>query len=119
MTVRLVFFEKSKYMYIMFIKTSIYPVSTLLEKKFHSNLNLAISLTANSLSFNSANYKIIKNLSMMAYITKIQKSKFANIWFPEFDHSLEKVAKLNSMYIFILWGKIAGFAVFFKHYTGQ
>ena len=62
----------------MFKKTSIYPVSTLLEENFHSNLNLAISLMANSLNFDSANYKIFKNLSMMAYITIIQKSKYAN-----------------------------------------
>ena len=26
------------------------------------------------------------NLSMMAYITNIQNSKFANIYFREFDH---------------------------------
>ena len=42
---------------------------------------------ANSLSFYAANYKIFKNLSMMAYITNTQKSKFANIQFREFDHS--------------------------------
>ena len=42
---------------------------------------------ANSLNFYSANHKIFKNLSMMAYITKFQKSKFPNIQFREFDHS--------------------------------
>ena len=31
------------------------------------------------LNFNSANKKIFKNLSMMAYVTKIQKSRFADI----------------------------------------
>ena len=34
---------------------------------------------ANSLNFNYTSFKILKNLSMMAYITKIQKSKFTNI----------------------------------------
>ena len=37
---------------------------------------------------------------MLAYIIEIQKSKFANIYFREFD----QVAKLNSVYIFILYG---------------
>ena len=34
---------------------------------------------ANMLNFNSANYKTIKNLSIMTYITKIPKFRFANI----------------------------------------
>ena len=34
---------------------------------------------ANWLNFNFANYKIFKNISMMAYVTKIQKSIFAII----------------------------------------
>ena len=40
-----------------------------------------------SLNFNSAHYEIFENLSMMVHITKIQKSKFGNIQFGEFDHS--------------------------------
>ena len=46
---------------------------------------IAISLRiANLLNFYSANNKIFKNLEMMAYtcITKIQKSKFADILIP-------------------------------------
>ena len=44
------------------------PHYTLKEKNFHSNSNIAISLKSNLLNFNSANYTIFKNLSMMAYI---------------------------------------------------
>ena len=51
---------------------------TLQEEKFRWNLNFAISLMANSLNFNSPNYKISKNLSMMAYITKTQNSLIFN-----------------------------------------
>ena len=47
---------------------------------------------SNLLNFNSANYKIsTKLLSMIVYINKFQKSKFAN---------MNPVAKLNSVYIF-------------------
>ena len=53
---------------------------------------------ANSLNLNSAFYFIFRNLSLIAYIIGIQKSKFANIKFCEFDQS-EPVAKLNSVYI--------------------
>ena len=42
---------------------------------------------SNSLNFHSANRKIFQNFLMMGYITKIKKSKFTNIQFPEFDHS--------------------------------
>ena len=52
---------------------------TLQEEKFHWNLNFAISLMANSLNFNSAYYTSFRNLSIIAYIIEIQKSKFANI----------------------------------------
>ena len=38
-----------------------------------------ISLMANIVNFNSTNNKIFKDLSMTAYITNIEKSKFANI----------------------------------------
>ena len=34
---------------------------------------------ANTLSFNSAIYKIVQNVSMMIYVIKIKKSNFANI----------------------------------------
>ena len=42
---------------------------------------------ANSLNFNSAKDWIFKNIPMMAYMKKIQKSKFADILFRELDHS--------------------------------
>ena len=42
---------------------------------------------ANSLNLNSAYYYIFRNLSMITYIIEIQKSKFANIKFHEFDQS--------------------------------
>ena len=53
------------------------------------------------LNFNSANFKIVRSLSMMAYITKIQKSKFAHINFVNWT-IVDKVAILNCAYIFIL-----------------
>ena len=40
---------------------------------------------ANSLNFNSAHFRFFGNLSMMAYVIEIQKPKFANISFREFD----------------------------------
>ena len=52
---------------------------TMQEENFHWNLNFANSLMANSPNWNSANYYIFRNLSMIAYIIKIQKSKFADI----------------------------------------
>ena len=59
---------------------------TLQEEKNHWNLNFAILLfMANSL--NSAYYSIFRNLSMIAYIIEIHKSKFANIKFREFYKS--------------------------------
>ena len=42
---------------------------------------------ANSLNLNSAFYYIFRNLSIIAYIIEIQKSKFANIKFHEFEQS--------------------------------
>ena len=53
--------------------------NTLQEENVHRNLNFAISPIANSLNFNSACYQILRNLSMIAYINKIQKSTFPNI----------------------------------------
>ena len=57
------------------------------------NVNFAISLLANWLNLNSAYYEIFSNLSMIAYIFEIQKQNSTN---------LSQVAKLNSVYIFIL-----------------
>ena len=42
---------------------------------------------ANLLSFSSAYHKICTMLPMIANRTEIQKSKFADILFSEFDHS--------------------------------
>ena len=42
---------------------------------------------ANSLNLKSASYYILRNLSMIAYIIEIQKSKFANNYNREFDQS--------------------------------
>ena len=41
---------------------------------------------ANSLNLNSA-YYIFRNISMIAFINEIQKFKFPNILFREFDQS--------------------------------
>ena len=60
---------------------------TLQEKNCHWNLTFANSLMANSLKLNSADHQIFQNISMIAYIIGIQKSKFANIWVHELDHS--------------------------------
>ena len=72
---------------------------TLQEKKFHWNLNFVISLMANWLNFNSPNYKIFKNLLMMAYTTKPQNFLIFNSLNLTI---LGKFAKLDSVYIFIL-----------------
>ena len=42
---------------------------------------------ANSLNINSAYYRFFGDLSMMAYVIEIQKPKFSNISFCEFDQS--------------------------------
>ena len=52
---------------------------TLQAENLHWNLNFAISLMVNSLNSNSAYDTIFINLSMIAYMIEIQKSKFANI----------------------------------------
>ena len=49
------------------------------EENFHWNSNFAKSLMSNLLNFDSAKFQIMKNLLMLAYITKIQKAKFADI----------------------------------------
>ena len=41
----------------------------------------------NSQNLNSAYYYIFRNLSMIAYVIEIHKSKFANVYFHEFDQS--------------------------------
>ena len=51
---------------------------SLQEVIFHWNLNFDIALMTNSQNLNLA-YDIFRNLSMIAYIIGIQKSKFANI----------------------------------------
>ena len=56
--------------------------STLQERNFHWILNCAILLTANSLNSNSAYYYILRNLSMIAYVFEIQKSKFRQYSIP-------------------------------------
>ena len=58
---------------------------TLHEENFHWILIFAYSLMANLLNFNSAHYRFLGNLSMMAYVIEIQKPKFSNISFREFD----------------------------------
>ena len=56
---------------------------------------------AYSLNFNLASYTILKNLPMMAYITHIQKSNL--LIFNSVNLTIMgKVAKLNSVYSFIL-----------------
>ena len=60
---------------------------TLQEENIHRNLNYAISLKSNSLNLNSAYYYIFRNLSMIAFIIEIQKSKFVNIELRKFDQS--------------------------------
>ena len=67
------------------------------EENFHIHLNFPILLMTNSLNLNLVYYFIFSKLSMIAYLIEIHKSKFANISF-----ILSPVAKLNSMYIFIM-----------------
>ena len=57
-----------------------FPIEVLIqEEKCEWNLNFAISLMANSLNLNSTDYNTFRNLSMIAFVIEIQKSKFANI----------------------------------------
>ena len=44
-------------------------------------------MMANPPNLNPANHYIFKNLSMIAYIIEIEKSKLANIQFRELDQS--------------------------------
>ena len=67
-----------------------------LDLKFHYFAKMA-----NLLNFDLANYTILKNLPMMAYITNIRKSN--SLIFNSVNLTIMgKVAKLNSVYIFIL-----------------
>ena len=56
-----------------------FVLTILQEEGFDWMKNLAILLMENWLNFNSTNYKILNNISMMALIAETQKSKFANI----------------------------------------
>ena len=57
-----------------------FPIEVLIqEEKCEWNLNFAISLMANSLNLNSTDYNTFRNLSMIALVIEIQKSKSANI----------------------------------------
>ena len=58
---------------------SVLITNTLCEQNFHSNLNFAISLMANSLNLNSACNYIFWNLSVVVYINEFQKSIIVNI----------------------------------------
>ena len=71
-------------------------------RNFHWNLYFAISLVANSLNLNYAYYYDFRNLSVIAYMIEIRKSKFANVVFFMNLTNLRHAAKLNSLYIFIL-----------------
>ena len=51
---------------------------------------------ANLLNLISAYYYIFRDFLMTAYMIEIQKSKFANIYFCEFN-DLRQVTKLNSI----------------------
>ena len=57
-----------------------FPIEVLIqEEKCEWNLNFAISLMANLLNLNSTDYNTFRNLSMIAHVIEIQKSKSANI----------------------------------------
>mgnify|MGYP001795648767 CR=1 FL=1 len=74
------------------------------EENFYWVLIFAILLMANSLNLNSAHYAhyyIFRNLSMVAYMIKIQNQN--SLIFNSVNlTNLRQVAKLSSVYIFIL-----------------
>ena len=76
------------------IRKYILELRTLQGVSFHWNLSFPISLMVSSLNFNSVNYRILKNLSMMAYITEIQNSLIFNFMNMII---LGKVTKLSSV----------------------
>ena len=73
--------ESNKTIVLQFVHltTSVPIVKTLVVENLHWNLNFAIWVMVNSLDFNSVYYYIFRNLSMIAFIIEIQKSKFPNI----------------------------------------
>ena len=62
-------------------------MSILQEENFHWSLNLAILLIANLLNLSTEYCYIFRNLSMIAHIIEIKKSKLAYILFREFEQS--------------------------------
>ena len=71
--------NKTIVLQIVHLTTSVPIVNTLVVETLHRNLNFAIWLMAISLDFNSVFYNIFRNLSMIAFIIEIQKSKFPTI----------------------------------------
>ena len=72
------------------------------EQNFQWNFNSAIMHMANSLNFWSTYYKVLTNLTMIAYMTLIQKSKFTKntkIYCRESDRCGASV-RLNFMHVF-------------------
>ena len=60
---------------------------TLEEENFHWKVNFAHFDNGYLLNLNSAYHYIFRNISMIAYMVEIQKSKIAYIYFHEFDQS--------------------------------
>ena len=71
--------NKTIALHIVHLTTSVPIVNTLVVKTLRRNLNFAIGLMAISLDFNSVFYNTFRNLSMIAFIVEIQKSKFPSI----------------------------------------
>ena len=74
------------------------------QKKFFTGIQN--SLMVNLLNSNYVQYSTSRNLSMIAYIIKIKKSKFVNIYSVNLAN-LSRVAKLNSVYNSILQGNLS------------
>ena len=91
------YIKKKQLHVLIFYVYSTYPTV----RKLHWDLNYAISLMGNLLNFDSVNCKIFMIFSMMASITKIQKSKSPKCKFVILT-ILGKVPKLNSVYVLIL-----------------
>ena len=72
--------------------------ATLQEENFHWKINLAISLMPNWLNILSY---FFRNLSIIAYIMKFENQNSLIFNFVNLTN-LSQVAKLNSVYIFIL-----------------
>ena len=84
------YFILNQFLYLHHWQLSL-VLTTLQNENICWNLNFAILLMVNPLNSNSGFYWIFTNLSMTDYITKIQKSKFANlcIW-PSLARSVNK-----------------------------